>query len=214
MGSPPFPRSQIVLRFALCLSMFQFFNGLRGEMSARPMSENLKVKEPVPASSGKPGEELSAPVHRPSAIPGTTQRASKRMRATPPFAWPLKGRVTCGFSLGGRKRRHEGIDIDGELGQTIRAAAAGTVVLAGMEGRYGNALLIDHGRGLSTYYAHASRLLVRLGDRVEQGEPIAQVGRSGNARGTHLHFEVRRHDRPVNPLSLLRGGAVLTAASH
>lgn len=88
------------------------------------------------------------------------------------------------------------------------------MVLAGMEGRYGNALLIDHGRGLSTYYAHASRLLVRLGDRVEQGEPIAQVGRSGNARGTHLHFEVRRHDRPVNPLSLLRGGAVLTAASH
>ena len=67
-------------------------------------------------------------------------------------------------------------------------------------------VVIDHGGGLSTLYAHASEILVRTGQRVAAGERIAKVGRSGNARGTHLHFEVRRGKRPVDPLVLLGRG--------
>lgn len=152
------------------------------------------------------------PVHTRIFIPGATRVVSVPTRAIPVFAWPLKGRVTSGFSAGGGRRRHEGIDIDGDLGQQIRAAAAGTVMLAGTEGRYGKAVLIDHGEGLTTFYAHTSRLLVREGDWVELGEPIAEVGRSGNARGTHLHFEARRNGRPLDPLRFLRDGAVFSAA--
>ena len=106
------------------------------------------------------------------------------------------------FNAPGR-RHHDGIDIDGELGQIIRAAAAGRVLEAWRDGRYGRVVLLDHGENLTTYYAHASRLLVEEGDWVEQGDPIAEVGCSGNAQGTHLHFEARRNGRPMNPLRLL-----------
>ncbi|HEV8376984.1 MAG TPA: M23 family metallopeptidase, partial [Candidatus Polarisedimenticolia bacterium] len=125
------------------------------------------------------------------------------------FAWPLEGRITSPFSLEGRHRHHEGIDIDGNLGQRIRSAAAGRVLQAGKDGRYGNAVLIDHGDGLTTFYAHASKLWVHAGERVEGGEVIAEVGSSGNARGTHLHFETRRDGHPMNPLKLLPDAGVL-----
>ncbi|MFQ5877834.1 MAG: murein hydrolase activator EnvC family protein, partial [Acidobacteriota bacterium] len=104
-------------------------------------------------------------------------------------------------------RRHDGVDIDGRRGDTIVAAAAGRVAEAGTGRGYGKMVLIEHGGGLTTLYAHASKLLVRVGERVRAGEPVARVGRSGNARGTHLHFEVRRHGRPIDPLPLLRSGA-------
>jgi murein DD-endopeptidase MepM/ murein hydrolase activator NlpD len=125
----------------------------------------------------------------------------------------LRGRITTRFNpSGGDSRHHEGIDIDGESGQPIRAAAAGTVARAGRDGRYGNAVLIEHGDGLTTFYAHASKLLVRDGERVERGQTIAEVGRSGNARGSHLHFEARRNGKALNPLRLLRAETVLPAA--
>jgi len=88
------------------------------------------------------------------------------------------------------------------------------VIRADVDGQYGRMVILDHGGGLTTLYAHASRLLVHVGDRVDAGDRIAEVGGSGNARGTHLHFEVRREDRPVDPVPLLRGRAVLTAGTH
>ena len=157
-------------------------------------------------------DPTSIPTHTPIFIPGATRAVSVPTADPPVLAWPLKGRLTSGFSAGGGKRRHQGIDIDGDLGWRIRAAAAGRVLLAGKVGRYGNAILIDHGAGLSTFYAHASKLMVSTGDWVGQGEPIAEVGRSGNARGTHLHFEARRNGRPVNPLRLLPHASVRTAS--
>ncbi len=123
----------------------------------------------------------------------------------PTLHWPLRGVITSGF---GKQRHrhahHEGIDIDGLVGEPILAAASGTVVRAGRENGYGRFVVVDHGGGLSSLYAHASRLLVHEGDRVEAGEEIARVGRSGNARGSHLHFEVHRDGRPVNPLPFLQ----------
>ena len=160
-------------------------------------------------------------IHDPANIPARTPifiPGAKKLLTLPSdpgidLSWPLQGRITTRFNLGGEKsRHHEGIDIDGEMGEPIRAAAAGWVARAGRDGRYGHAVLLDHGDGLTTFYAHASKLLVREGDRVERGDPIAEVGRSGNARGTHLHFEARRRDKPFDPLRLLRDTTAVPAA--
>ncbi len=131
---------------------------------------------------------------------------------TPPLAWPLTGQVTSAFGLEGGRPHHEGIDIDGVKGELIRAAAAGKVVWAGTERGYGNMVVLDHGGGLSTVYAHAERLLVGSEEWVQMGEPVAQVGDTGNARGAHLHFEVRRDGRALNPMPLLGGSVAHTSA--
>lgn len=149
-------------------------------------------------------DPTTIPAHTKIFIPG-----ARRIRDLPsgetPLAWPLRGRITTPFNLGAQQRRHhEGIDIDGEMGEPIRAAEEGEVIEARKDGKYGNSVRIAHGDGLTTFYAHASRLMVQEGDWVRRGEVVAEVGRSGNARGTHLHFEVRRDGRPVNPLPLLR----------
>ena len=136
-------------------------------------------------------------------IPGASRLLSVPTPSRSLVSWPLEGRITSGFGPRGRRSRHQGIDIDGVRGQVVRAAAGGRVVKATRISGYGRTVVIDHGEGLTTLYAHASRLLVRKGDRVQRGQPIAEVGNSGNAKGTHLHFEVRRNCRPVNPLSFL-----------
>ena len=143
----------------------------------------------------------------PIFVPGIGAPETTRLPEAPPLAWPLRGSITGRFGRRGRQAHHEGLDIDGVRGQEVVAAAAGTVIRAGQASRYGRMVVIDHGNGVSTLYAHASRLLVEEGDRVERGDPIAEVGRSGNARGTHLHFEVRHNGRPVDPLPLLRQAA-------
>jgi murein DD-endopeptidase MepM/ murein hydrolase activator NlpD len=134
-----------------------------------------------------------------------------REAAAPALAWPIQGLITAPFGRRGREDRHEGIDIDGQTGDPIRAAASGTVVFAGTHGDYGRTVVIDHGEGLRTIYAHASSLKVQEGDPVRVGETIAEVGHSGNARGSHLHFEVRRDGRAVNPMPYLRSPDLLTA---
>ncbi len=127
--------------------------------------------------------------------------------------WPLSGAITSSFGPQATREHHEGIDIDGVKGQVVRAAAAGRVLWAGTERGYGNLVIIDHGDGVSTLYAHASRLLVGPDEVVEAGEPVAEVGDTGNARGAHLHFEVHRNGQPVNPLPLL-GTGVAQASSR
>ena len=122
------------------------------------------------------------------------------------LGWPLHGSITGAFGPRGKHSHHAGIDIDGDSGDPILAAASGTVVKAGVDGRYGRRVVLDHGDGLLTLYAHASKLLVEEGDQVRAGQEIAEVGRSGNARGSHLHFEVRRDGRAVNPLPYLKAG--------
>lgn len=104
----------------------------------------------------------------------------------------------------GQRAFHEGLDFMAETGTPIRAAAAGVVVFAGFHPQYGNMVEIDHGNDLVTRYAHASKLEVRAGDVVLMGAKIAEVGRSGRATGTHLHFEVRERGVPRNPARFLR----------
>ena len=121
-------------------------------------------------------------------------------------AGEVTGLVTSGFGprihpITGDRRFHTGIDLRAAEGAPIRAAAGGVIVDAGRRGGYGNTVEIDHGNGTTTLYAHASALLVEKGQRVEPGEPVALVGQTGQATGPHLHFEVRRHDHPVDPSS-------------
>lgn len=122
---------------------------------------------------------------------------------------PAQGARTGWFGEGRRSHRHAGIDFDGDTGDAIVAAGAGTVTHAGWApsgySGYGQMVLIDHGSGVTTLYAHLSRVAVRVGTIVQPGEYIGAMGTTGNVTGSHLHFEVRVGDRPVNPAAWIAG---------
>jgi murein DD-endopeptidase MepM/ murein hydrolase activator NlpD len=115
------------------------------------------------------------------------------------LVWPCDGVVVSGYGMRWG-RLHEGIDIGCAYGAPNRAAAAGTVIYSGWLGGYGNLVVVDHGSGLSTAYAHASSLLVGVGQQVSQGDTVSLVGSTGNSSGPHLHFEVRVNGQAVDPL--------------
>jgi murein DD-endopeptidase MepM/ murein hydrolase activator NlpD len=118
------------------------------------------------------------------------------------FIWPVDGPVVSGY--GPRWGRiHEGVDIAVGFGTPIRAAAGGTVSYAGWLGGYGNLVVVEHGGGLSTAYAHQQRIYVSVGQAVGQGETLGEVGSTGNSSGPHLHFEVRINGTAVDPLGYL-----------
>ncbi len=98
---------------------------------------------------------------------------------------------------------HSGLDYRGAVGAPVIAAEAGTVVVAGREGGYGNYVRIDHGNGLQTSYGHLNKIEVKQGQCVGRGEIVGSIGQTGISTGPHLHFEVLRDDRFVNPISLL-----------
>ena len=155
------------------------------------------------------------PAGSPIFIPGATRRLPYPGPTHARLSWPLQGRVTSGYGVSrGSRAHHAGVDIDGDSGDPIYAAAGGRVLEAGRGGEYGSYVLIDHGDGLQTLYAHASHLLVKRGQEIDAGTEIARVGRSGNARGTHLHFEVRQAGRAVDPLPYLRDAVPARAASQ
>jgi murein DD-endopeptidase MepM/ murein hydrolase activator NlpD len=104
----------------------------------------------------------------------------------------------------GERAMHEGVDFVAVPGTTIRAAASGVVVAAERHPQYGNLVEIDHGKDLTTRYAHASKMLVKPGQLVKRGQKIAEVGSSGRSTGPHLHFEVRIRGIAQNPDRFLR----------
>jgi len=118
------------------------------------------------------------------------------------FIWPLMGRVSSPFGMRGR-RMHNGIDICAPAGTIIRAAQSGIVTFSGASGNYGRMVIITHANGQQTVYAHNSINLVTRGQRVNQGDPIARVGSTGNATGNHCHFEIRQNGTPINPMTWL-----------
>lgn len=137
-----------------------------------------------------------------TAARGTESYAVSRGPAVWPLAWPLAGAITSPFGLR-ESRQHEGIDIAAEEGTPVRAAAAGRVVFAGPRGTYGLAVILDHGDGTRTLYAHCSRLLVAEGSSVDTSTVIALSGNTGRSTGPHLHLEVLKNGVPLNPLIYL-----------
>jgi murein DD-endopeptidase MepM/ murein hydrolase activator NlpD len=128
--------------------------------------------------------------------------------STGTMVWPAEGEITSPFGwrvhpIFGTQRLHTGIDIGADYGDSIRAADGGVVIHSDWMGGYGNAVIIDHGNGISTLYAHNSQLLVDEGQTVAKGQTVARCGSTGYSTGPHLHFEVRQNGSPVNPLNYL-----------
>lgn len=124
------------------------------------------------------------------------------------LGWPVNAPVTSPFGwrvhpIFGTRKLHTGIDLGVGYGTPIAAAGDGVVILAGPYGGYGNAVVIDHGGGLSTLYAHQSSIAVSTGQRVARGEVIGYVGCTGYCTGAHLHFETRENGTPVDPMKYL-----------
>jgi len=110
----------------------------------------------------------------------------------------------------GRQAMHTGLDFKAATGTDVRAAADGKVVDAGRNGGYGNMVEIDHGNGITTRYAHLSRITVKDGDKIARGDKLGEVGSTGRSTGPHLHYEVRRHGNAVDPRNFLRAGRKLS----
>ena len=135
-----------------------------------------------------------------AAPPPTTSAPADTTASSSGFVWPVSGPVTSvfGWRWG---RMHEGIDISAPAGTPVGAAASGTVIYAGWMGGYGNLVVIDHGGGLATAYAHLSAIYA--GGAVSQGQAIGAVGSTGFSTGNHLHFEVRVNGAAVDPFGYL-----------
>ncbi|HHV64960.1 MAG TPA: peptidoglycan DD-metalloendopeptidase family protein [Peptococcaceae bacterium] len=158
--------------------------------------EKTIVKETV---LSQPVKQIIAQGPRITYVAANTSRGSGSISG---LVWPLSGRISSyyGYRGGGF---HSGIDINGSTGQPYVAAADGKVVAAGWSGNYGRMILIDHGNGVATRYAHSSQLLVSVGQTVSKGQTIGYVGSTGRSTGPHLHFEVIINGSTVNPLNYL-----------
>jgi len=153
------------------------------EARVRELDEALEKLETVKAAA------RAMPIHNPA--PGQPVSSSFGVRRDPFVRTPAM---------------HAGIDFRATPGTAIRAAGAGTVIRAGWTGGYGRMVEIDHGNGLTTRYAHMSKIRAREGQKIETGDIVGEVGSSGRSTGPHLHYEVRRNGAPVDPLRFLKVG--------
>ena len=157
-----------------------------------------------PSSSAR--RTSCSPRARRSPASSTGRRAAARARAA--SSTPVNGPIASPFGwrihpILGYKKFHTGIDFGVGYGVPIRAADSGTVIYATWMGGYGNVIIVDHGDGLSTLYAHQSSLAVGTGTRVTRGQTVGYVGSTGFSTGPHLHFEVRVNGNPVDPMGYL-----------
>lgn len=144
-----------------------------------------------------PGGQAQAAALRREALISSTGQLVRN------FDWPTQGRISSHY--GPRWGRiHHGMDLAVPVGTPIRAAAAGTVTYSGAMGSYGIIVIIDHGNGIETRYAHLSRTTVSRGQRVQRGALIAYSGNTGNSTGPHLHFEIRHRGQSVDPAQYLK----------
>lgn len=157
----------------------------------------LRLNGTVPATR-QPATPAPVPVAKPvePVIVASPPKASDAAEVT--WGWPASGKVIQGFNT-----NTKGIDIEGKIGDPVLAAASGEVMYAGNGVRgLGNLVLIKHGKGFITAYAHNKQLLVKSGQRVSKGAKIATIGQT-DTTSPRLHFEIRRHGKPVNPLAYL-----------
>jgi murein DD-endopeptidase MepM/ murein hydrolase activator NlpD len=139
------------------------------------------------------------------------QAGSTAQIGTGIYTWPAPGYTSITSTYGMRyhpilkvRKLHSGVDIGAPSGASIVAADSGKVISAGWAGGYGQAVIIDHGGGMSTLYGHQSKILVSVGQSVTKGQVIGKVGSTGWSTGPHLHFEVRKNGSPVDPMGYIR----------
>lgn len=180
----------------------------RAEVAAKQAAEEAAI-EGIQARRGEFEAELAS-------MQAASDSISSRLRALGSGsgspggcqARPVPGSIGSGFGprvhpIYGTTRMHTGVDMHAGQGEPIHACRAGTVVISGSQGGYGNAVVIDHGGGMATLYGHQSRLNVSVGQHVEAGDVIGYVGSTGASTGPHLHFEVRLNGNPVDPAPYL-----------
>ena len=187
--------------------------------TAAPDATDVEIEEPV-YHQVQPGESLwsisrkyGVTVEELVSLNGLSEpnKLSVNQRIQIPgtgggkWTWPIAGGVILArFGVNRGAQRHRGIDIRGQSGQQVRAVRAGRVVSNSRMRGYGETVVVDHGDGFRSLYAHNSTVLVEPGEPVRRGQPIARVGRTGNASTYHCHLEIRRGNVPVNPLRYLR----------
>jgi lipoprotein NlpD len=204
--------SGLARRYGISVAAIVAANRLPSEGATLRIRQRLVIpRPPALAAAAKPAARARA-LARPRAggLRGASTRAPADFFFAVPdfveslanFVWPTEGVVTSPF---GRRRLgwHRGIDIQGERGDPIVAAAPGVVVASGVEPRYGLVVKIEHDHGFLTVYAHNHDNLVAIGEPVHAGQRIARIGRTGRATSDHLHFEIRREGRVYNPLYML-----------
>ncbi len=164
----------------------------------RKSTEKPPVKPEKPKEIASSGEYKSKAPEPPSE-PAPKSSPAPQKASSKGFIWPTQGKVTKDFS-NSKSSPHKGLDIAAKQGITVVAAQSGKVIYSddGIPG-YGKLIIIDHESRISTVYAHNSELLVKVGQWVDQGTPIALVGSTGRASGPHLHFEIRKNAVPVDP---------------
>lgn len=193
-------RSHVVRRGETAWSIAQRYGTSVGEIADandlhNPNTLRVGQKLRIPAATRTPANAR----HNPWAAHHPKGRSAGPLK----LMWPIRGQLTSPFGFR-NGAHHDGLDIQAPRGTVIVAAESGRVVhsdatLAG----YGNTVIIKHAGAFSTVYAHNRRNLVRVGQFVEKGQPIAEVGQTGRATAPHLHFEVRRDGSPRNPLEYL-----------
>ena len=164
---------------------------------------NIGIREyyTVNVDDAKKIEESTSVVVAKEQIEESIDKDSKTVNGIYLATVPVQGVITSRFAAieNVRSGAHTGLDIGAASGTKILAVADGVVKYASPMGTYGNLVIISHGNGIETYYAHCSRILVSVGQQVSSGDNIAAVGSTGNSTGPHLHLEVRINGSPVNP---------------
>ncbi len=138
----------------------------------------------------------------------TQVRTQREMLASYPSTWPVEGYLTSRFGMrqspfSGKRIMHKGLDIAASTGTPIHAPGKGVVVFSGPDGAYGNSVVVQHGSGITTHYAHMHRIAVKEGQVLKRGEMIGSVGNTGRSTGPHLHYEVRLNGVHVDPLDYI-----------
>lgn len=201
---------RIARNFAVSVDELAAANGLS---DPRRIFEGQRLTIPRPFDRD-PDRETLTPVTLIQPSPVLTSTTQPRIPALPSAAepvhsaaaswiWPVEGPLGSRFGAERRRHSHAGVDILAAAGTDVRAARPGRVLFAGSRGHYGRLVIIDHEDGYTSYYSHNSKNRVSEGDRVEQGEIVAECGQSGNATAPHVHFEIRLSGEPLDPLPFL-----------
>ncbi len=180
----------------------------RADLAAKAAEQSARLAQ-IDSEIEHFDNEISALAREEASIKAAIYAASNPAPSSPgKLTRPVPGAVSSGFGkrvhpITGGIKMHNGLDMNAAHGQPIIAAADGKVILSGVKGGYGNTVMIDHGGGMVTLYAHQSKLGVSVGQSVNRGQVIGWIGSTGNSTGPHLHFEVRINGVPRNPLDYL-----------
>ena len=179
------------------------------------VKEVAKANHIVDPNKIHAGQKLDLSVLNAFALGGEQSKALAVQEPAKPWKSLVEGAVALSSKFGLRKdpftgqvKQHDGIDVAAPAGASISAFAAGSVIYSGWKYGYGNTVIIRHEDGLESVYGHVSKSLVHVGEQVESHAPIASVGSTGRSTGAHLHFEIRKNGKAMDPISLLNGDAL------